>query len=645
MAPIADVETELLLERDALHLCMRACAQRRRAARGRRQTFWERVGAQEEEGKLWLQAQQAVWAEQRGLHEQACLQPLSTCVAELRRWQGVQRAAHERKCAQVRKWREVEQGNMQWEIFCARLAHDSYGALSAVPLTPEQVRVCDTAAAQQLQPRTKAKDPKTFVVVRAAAISPARPGSAGPVSARSTRGLSCSELCQTREQLDRLLGRMLSVVVAAAEGAESLGQPAASAPSAAPAPPMPTSPARRNMGASGGSAAAKMAQLGTGRCAAAAAVGRADRGADSADAALASLPGKRMPLFPRSMRLSSDCLAWLNITEHSASDPHVYFLAEEMEAPPLPRTHGGARRRSTAAQTRAIAERLAKSAEVAAISIAGADLRVLLPDDNTDGDDASHILHLRPASVEHLLAVDCLWPRMDPADRQILSSCYTPRDTPHACRLMTLYVPIAHYADADGTMSTARRLRPLNMHELQELLRIYVVRAPQPAAATLALPLIPAGDERSRELRTHDDDEVLHHVYCTLSPPSGGAGTAYVLQMVTRESIEAAAGQDEVAATPPPLVDLLPTLQIALTTPTTSIRMTGLQPLELTMTSLSSALAGAQKARNAHAELAKASQHAMADLERATAPAAASAASATGCTGSTGSARGKKSRE
>jgi len=63
------------------------------------------------------------------------------------------------------------------------------------------------------------------------------------------------------------------------------------------------------------------------------------------------------------------------------------------------------------------------------------------------------------------------------------------------------------------------------------------------------------------------------------------------------------------------------------------------------MTSLSSALAGAQKARNGHAELAKASQHAMADLERATAPAAASAASATGCTGSTGSARGKKSRE
>ena len=33
---------------------------------------------------------------QRGAFEQACLQPLSTCIAELRRWQGVQRAAHER---------------------------------------------------------------------------------------------------------------------------------------------------------------------------------------------------------------------------------------------------------------------------------------------------------------------------------------------------------------------------------------------------------------------------------------------------------------------------------------------------------------------------------------------------------------------
>ena len=40
-----------------------------------------------------------------------------------------------------------------------------------------------------------------------------------PVSARSTRGLSCSELCQTREHLDRLLGRMLAGVHAAAESA------------------------------------------------------------------------------------------------------------------------------------------------------------------------------------------------------------------------------------------------------------------------------------------------------------------------------------------------------------------------------------------------------------------------------------------
>ena len=341
------------------------------------------------------------------------------------------------------------------------------------------------------------------------------------------------------------------------------------------------------------------------------------------------------------MRLSSDCLGWLHATQRSAADLHVYFLAEEMEAPPLPRIRGAAQTRSSAAQIRALAERLATSAEVAAISIAGADLRVLLPDDGADGEDAEQALHLRPAAVEHLLAVESLWTRMDPADRQALNSCYTPRDSQHACRLTTLYVPLAHYADAEGNASAARRLRPLSMHELQELLKIYAVRSPQPAAATLALPQMAENDERTRELRSRDDDEVLQHVYCTLSPPTGSASTAYVLQMQTRESLEAAAPPDEAPAPPPPLVELLPTLEASLTASASNIRVTGLQPLELTLTALNAALAGAQKTRNAQWELTKSSQSAL-ELERAPSTAPATAPPLPG----TGSARGgsKKSQ-
>ena len=40
--------------------------------------------------------------------------------------------------------------------------------------------------------------------------------------------------------------------------------------------------------------------------------------------------------------------------------------------------------------------------------------------------DDAPALHLRPASVEHLLAVDSLWPKMDPAARQVLVDAGAP---------------------------------------------------------------------------------------------------------------------------------------------------------------------------------------------------------------------------
>ena len=167
-------------------------------------------------------------------------------------------------------------------------------------------------------------------------------------------------------------------------------------------------------------------------------------------------------------------------------------------------------------------------------------MRVLLPSDDETDDAAA--MHLRPASVEHLLAVNCIWSRMDPADRQVLSSCYTPRETPHACGLTTLYVPISetpHSGTADiELMGAVRRLRPLQLPELLELLRIYVIREPHPTAATLALPLAPAGDERAAELRTHDSDEVLGHVYCTLTGAgsASASGSAPVMSSFSKEA-------------------------------------------------------------------------------------------------------------
>ena len=635
--PPSELEMELQLEEDALRLAIRAAKQRESAMRQRAKALWDRVDARQVEYDMWLEAQQVVWAEQRARLEQACLEPLGTIACELRRYQAQQHAAHDRKCAQVKARQEIEQGNLQWSIFCARLAHDSFGALTAAPLTTEQVRVCDAAVQHQLQPRAKAKDPRAFTVLRAAAISLA--SGTGGISARSTRGLVCSELCQTREHLDGLLMRLISTVLASAEGvgtgpaagvgtnapgqATSAPTPAAAAAAAA----MPGSPARMRGGGNSASgncgattSAARSAQLGSGRCAAAVAAGK------PAELQI-TLPGKRMPLFPRSMRLSSDCLGWLHVTQRTVSDPHVYFLAEEMDAPPRQRPSrggAGARRPDDTPSVRSLAEQLVASAEVAAISIAGADLQVLLPD--SDSDDSPH-LHLRPASVEHLLAVECLWPEMDPADRQVLTSCYTPRETPHACMLSTLYVPLADTPHAESEkLGSARRLRPLRQHELQELLRVYVVRKPKPTAATLALPLVPSNDVRARELRTHDGDEVFEHLYCTASAPSTGTGIAYVLQLVpARESPDPTAEDaDTDAAETSQLVELVQSGAVyesmKATISSFKLRCAGLTPPSHAVTVLEASLASAQKTRNANAALTAAISKEVSELRDAQGP-------------------------
>lgn len=82
-------EEDVALECQTLKLAIRRAKLNLSTLQQRSATFWGRIADCEEEDSLWLEAQQHVWAEQRGVYEEACLNPLSTCVAELRRWQGV----------------------------------------------------------------------------------------------------------------------------------------------------------------------------------------------------------------------------------------------------------------------------------------------------------------------------------------------------------------------------------------------------------------------------------------------------------------------------------------------------------------------------------------------------------------------------
>ena len=120
-----------------------------------------------------------------------------------------------------------------------------------------------------------------------------------------------------------------------------------------------------------------------------------------------------------------------------------------------------AAKKAASRSTRAIAERLAASAEVNAVSVAGADLRVLLPEAEEEGSgDEEPVVNLRPASVEHLLSVDCVWPKMSDADRQVLHGCYTPRDGGSLTgKLSTLYIPLSDgpQTEIDAELGTVRR--------------------------------------------------------------------------------------------------------------------------------------------------------------------------------------------
>lgn len=608
LSSIYPAEERLNLERSVLRLTLRRAKLRRHEVEQRRDTFWFQTDKYQEDEDLRQAAQEQLWAQQRAMREQASLQPLSTCVAELRRWQGVQRAAHEHKCSQLRGRRNAEEGDLQWRIFCARLAHDSCGALCVVPLTPEQIRYCDSAASQQLQPRSKAKDPKIFTVVRGAAIIAARPsmvGNGGPASARSTRGLVCGDLCQTRLHLERLLSRLQSSVLAS-DGATTASLSQATVPAASGAA-CAASPGNAGGRRSAGASRPQTAGSGSGRSGSTNKSERVTSATDGIDSSPHVAPpaplGKRLPLFPLSMRLSSDCLGWLHAKEGTAVDPHLYYLVEEVDATTTGRH---AHRGGNSVVSRALAEKISSFNEVTAVSDVGVDLRLVLPEGLAESSMRRKTLHLRPAAIEHLLAVDCLWPGVDVADREVLSSCYTPRFSTHASRLTTLYAPLCDGPQADAFDGTgvARRLRPLRPPELTELLRVYVVREPQPTAAILALPIAASTDEK---LSASGDDEALHHLYCSLTSPTASSTmqcNLLQLQPAVPATDEASSAEESVPQ--PVLVEMCQngSLQAALSERSgTRLRNSSLTPPALSCRTLEAALTSAQKTTGIVADL------------------------------------------
>ena len=276
-----------------------------------------------------------------------------------------------------------------------------------------------------------------------------------------------------------------------------------------------------------------------------------------------------------------------------------------------------------------------------------------MPDELLDAKGAPRRqLHLRPAAIEHLLAIDRLWPGMDPADQQALSSCYTPRFSTHAARLTTLYVPLsdgtspsAHDSlDVSEGLGVTRRLRPLRLEELTELLRVYVVREPQPTAAILALPAhtTPPAEaishpaptqaanaraaERDRRHANHAsahaasaqgrgpmltpnaEEETLHHLYCVLSSPPGSHGNqCYLLQLQPASEVggrDAAGAVDEALASPP-LVELCQAgaLHTAFSSSSTKLRRASMTPPTIALKALESAVGAATKVHATTAEL------------------------------------------
>ena len=138
-----------------------------------------------------------------------------------RRRQGVQRAAHERQRAQVRRDAR-SRSNLQGDLL-RRLAHDSFGGLCSAAHAGAGKGLRGRRAVSASSRGRRAR-PRARAITIAPSPLCARPLSPSPdglitgnVSARSTRGLVCSELCQTREQVDRLLQKLASNIFRAGE--------------------------------------------------------------------------------------------------------------------------------------------------------------------------------------------------------------------------------------------------------------------------------------------------------------------------------------------------------------------------------------------------------------------------------------------
>lgn len=518
------------LEESGLHhLTWRARAQLERT-RARESTLRLRVRRDVAADALWLTAQGQLLVQQRALDEQASLQQLAICLADLRRWHDIRRTLHDRACTHLRRRRDGVQGNLHWRVFCARLEHDTHRTLAAEPLSGEQLRACKLVFQQQLPSRAISHEgSRQQDVERAAVVSETTSGgSASPRTARSLRGLICDDFCNTHGQFELMLRRACATVTISRPFGQSSASRGAEEKEHQPKSPSP--------------AHALLARVRPW----APAPERNGGGGDDTPGVMISPAEERMPLFPLSMRLNSDCLGWMHATPPAAAHRHLFFVVGEDATKRLPIPMRGSRATAYACSFVGgrMMQRLAACSHLVATGALGADLRIQASEGPSGSDREPLELRLRPATVENLLAVECLWQSIDDTDRRALSASYT---WPIASqqRLTTLYAPLesgACHSSKNGRVGHGcwtygnympQQLRPLRPFELSELLRVYVLRSPLAPLAALALP---------RALI--DGSDTLQHVYCSLTQTAGGcsASECLILQIQGELPMENASG-------------------------------------------------------------------------------------------------------
>lgn len=529
-------------------------------------------------------------------------QPLAVGLTELRRWHAMQRSAHDHQSTRRLTQQEKLLGDLQWKLFCARFCHEAvHNNVRVVPLPQE------LPWQREIASLVKATSAPLHAIRAAAFVAlPPETTALDAFASRQCRALTMhalvpGELCRVDNELQPMLRRLC-------EAAASMGPaPPRMSPILAPrSPRLPAhgtrapTPLRQRSGSEGASCS------------------RADDGGCSARSELtpsptlsavtrgAQAPARQrqiLPRFPINLPLCAHSIGWLLDALRSHVCGEVFYLTEEFEtrvslhafsaaegwqqlahAPLLAAwEHGGGEggplTRSLRLPVRVVSPReaacyaspppaeAAPDTHPAAAVAADADMAetnvVELPRWAMAGEVANVLeLHLRPASVEHLLAVEAVRVLLNPIEHAELRELYTPR-FPHAVHAATLYVVVTHLDTAAGNAAassavtaagpeagTSARgdasgdppatklaaaaamaavaghvwLRPLQQRELLALAALYILRSSEILGAVDALDALRVlpplrGCDHSTAART-----TPQHLYCALAPAATGSG-------------------------------------------------------------------------------------------------------------------------